>query len=137
MRSISKRNTLRAVSPRSPCVLDVPGAYNVNSCSGCIHRGSFRPEVNRPPPMRSDAQVSVRRHWTWSFLRPDSFDAPWRSHRPDTLPPAPPLFIPLLPMHPCPCCPFANFLPARHLSSRPPPPIPPPASFLSMIPSLL
>ena len=134
---ISKRNTLRSVTPRSPCAPDVPGTYNVNSCSGCVRPASFRPEVKGPRPMRPDGQVSVQTHWTRSLLRPDAFDPPWRSHPPDTLPPAPSLFIPSLPMHPFPCCPFADVLRPRHLSSRPPPLIPPPASLLSMIPSLL
>jgi len=150
---ISKNNTLRSVSPRSPCAPDVPGAYNVNSCCGCVRPGSFSPEVKRPRPMGADAQVSVRTHWTrpflppdaqvsvrthWTrpFLPPDAFDPPWRSHPPDSLPPAPSLFIPSLPIHPFPYCPFADVLRRRHLSSRPLPPIPPPASFLSMIPSV-
>jgi len=134
---ISQKYTLRSVSPRAPCVPDVPGAYNVNSCSGCVRLGSFRPEVKGPRSMRPDAQVSVRTHWTRPFLRSDAFDPPWRSHPPDTLPPAPSLFIPSLPIHPFPCCPFADVLRPQHLSSRPPPPILPPASLLSMIPSLL
>ena len=134
---ISKKNTLRSVSPRSPCAPDVPGAYNINSCSGGVRPGSFRLEVKGPRPMRPDAQVSVRTHWMRPFLRPDAFDTPWCSHPPDTLPPAPSLFIVSLPMYPFPCCPFADVLRPRHLSSRPPPRIPPPASFLSMIPSLL
>jgi len=135
--TISKKNTLRSVSPRTPCAPDVPGAYNVNSCSGCFSPGLFRPEVKRPGPMRPDVQVSVGTHWTRAFLRPNAFDHPWRSHPPDTLPPVPSLFIPSLPMHPFPYCPFADVLRPRHLSSRPPPPIPLPASFLSMIPSRL
>jgi len=73
---ISKKNTLRSVSPRSPSAPDVPGAYNVNSCSGCVRPGSFRPEVKGPRPMRPDAQVSIRTHWTRPFLRPDAFDTP-------------------------------------------------------------
>jgi len=84
-----------------------------------------------------DAQVSIRTHWTRPFLRRDAFDPPWRSHPPVTLTPAPCLFIPSLPMHPFLCCAFADVLRPRHLSSRSPPQIPPPASFLSMIPSLL
>jgi len=126
---ISKKNTLRSVSPRSPCAPDVPGAYNVNSCSGYVRPGSFRPEVKGPHPMRPDAQVTVRTHWTRAFLRPEAFDPPWRSHPPDTLPPAPSLFIPLLPMHPFPCYPFADVLRPRHLSSRPPPRYPRPPAF--------
>jgi len=62
--SISKKNTLRSVSPHSPCAPDVPGAYNVNSCSGSVRPGSFCPEVKGPRPMRPDAQVSIRTHWT-------------------------------------------------------------------------
>jgi len=116
----AKKSTLRSVSPHSPCAPDVPGAYNVNSCSGCVHLGSFHLDVKGPCPMR-----------------PDPFDPRWCSHPPDTLPPAPSLFIPSLPIHPFPCCPFADFLRPPHLSTRPPPPIPPPARFLSMIPSLL
>ena len=54
-RGISKRNTLRSVSPYSPCAPDVPGAYNVNSCSGCVRPGSFRPEVKGLRPMCPDA----------------------------------------------------------------------------------
>jgi len=53
--NISKRNTLRSGSPRSPCAPDVPGAYNVNSCSGCVRPASFRPEVKGPRPMRPEA----------------------------------------------------------------------------------
>ena len=56
---ISKRIILRPISPRSPCAPDVPGAYNVNSSSGCIRLGLFRPEVKEPPPMRLDATGSV------------------------------------------------------------------------------
>ena len=135
--NISRNNTLHSVCPRSPCAPDVPGAYKVNCCSGCIRPGSFRLEVKGPRPMRPDTDLHVRTHWMWPFLRPNTFDPPWRSHPPDTLPPAPSLFIPSLPMHPFPCCPFADILRPRHLSSQPPPPIPPPASYPSMIPSLL
>jgi len=135
--SSAEKGSLRSVSPRSPGEPDVPGAYKVNSYSGCVRPGSFHPEVKEPCPMRMDAQVSVRMHWTRPFLRPDAFDPPWPSHPPDTLPPAPSLFIHSLPIHPFPCCPFVDVLRPRHLSSRPPPPIPPPAGFLSMIPSLL
>jgi len=69
---ISKRNTLRSGSPRSPCAPDVPGAYNINSCSGCVHLGSFHTEVKGRRPMRLDGQVSVRTHWTrpFCFLTP-------------------------------------------------------------------
>ena len=133
----AKKSTLRSVSPRSPCAPDVPGAYNVNSCSGFVRPGSFCLQVKGPGPMRPDADLPVQTHWTRAFLRPDAFDPPWRSHTPDTLPPAPSLFIPSLPMHPFPCCPFADILRPRYLSSQPPPPIPPPASLLSMIASLL
>ena len=133
---ISKKNTLRAVSPRSPCAPGVPGAYNVNSCSVCVSLGSFCQEVKRLRPMRPDAQVSVWTHCTRPFLRPDLFHLPSRSHPPDTQPPAPSLFIPLLPMHPFPDCSFGDILRPRHLSSRAPPPITP-TTFLSMIPSLL
>jgi len=84
--------------------------------------------------MRPDAQVSVRTHWTRPFLRPDAFDPPWRSHPPDTLPPAPCLFIPSLPMHRFPCCPFADILRSRHLSSRPPPRYPRPPAFFPLYP---
>jgi len=45
---IRKKNTLRSVSPGSPCAPDVQGAYNVNTCSGCVRPGSFRPEVKGP-----------------------------------------------------------------------------------------
>ena len=132
-----KKNTLGSVSPRSPCTLDVPGAYNINSCSGCVRPGSFSPEVKGPRPMCPEADLRVRTHWTLPFLRPEAVDPPWRSNTPDTLPPAPTLLIPSLPMHQFPCCPFAHVLRPRHLSARPPRPIPLPASFLSMIPSLL
>ena len=64
---ISKRNTFCSVSPRSPCMPDVPGAYNINSYSGCIRPGSFRQEEKGPRPMRPDGQVSVRMHWMWPF----------------------------------------------------------------------
>jgi len=107
---VSKKNTLRSVSPSSPCAPDVPGAYNVNSCSGCVRPGSFRPEVKRPRPMCPDADLRVRTLWMRPFLRPDAFDPPWRRHPPDTLPPAPSLFIPSLTMHPFPYCPFADVL---------------------------
>ena len=114
---ISKRKTLRSGSPHSPCAPDVPCAYNVNSCSRCVRPGSFRPHVRG--------------------LRPDAFDPPWGSHPTDTLPPAPSLFIPSLPMHPFPCCPFADILRPQHLSFRPPLPIGQSTRFPSMIPSLL
>jgi len=53
---ISKRNTLCSVSPGSPCVLDVPGTYNVNSSSGCVCPGSFRPEVKGVHSMRLEGK---------------------------------------------------------------------------------
>jgi len=61
---ISKRNTLLSGFPRSTCGPDIPGAYNINSCSGCVHPGSFRREVKGPRPMRLDGHVSVQTHWT-------------------------------------------------------------------------
>jgi len=61
---ISKKIILRPISPRSPCAPDVPGAYNVNSSSGRVRPGSFRPEVKGPPPMRPHATGSVWMHWT-------------------------------------------------------------------------
>ena len=59
---ISKRSILRAVSPHAPCVLDVPGAYNVNSSSECVCPGLFRPEVKGPHLIRPDATGSVWMH---------------------------------------------------------------------------
>jgi len=56
----AKKSTIRSVYPHSPCVLDVPGAYNVNSCSGCVHSGSFRREVKGQWPMRPDGKWRVR-----------------------------------------------------------------------------
>jgi len=64
---ISKRNTLRSGSPRSPCAPDVPGTYNINSGCGCFRQGSFRSEVKGSGPMRRDGQVSIRTHWTRPF----------------------------------------------------------------------
>jgi len=64
---ISKRNSLRSGSPRSPCAPNVPGAYNVNCGSGHFRRGRFCPEVQGSRPMRRDGQVSVWMHWTWPF----------------------------------------------------------------------
>ena len=52
---ISKKNTLCSVSHCSPSAPEVPGAYNVNSCSGCVRLGSFHLEVKGPRPMRQDA----------------------------------------------------------------------------------
>ena len=63
----AKKVILRPISPRSPCAPDVPGAYNVNSSSGCVRPGSFRPEVKGPPPIRPDATGSVWMHWTRPF----------------------------------------------------------------------
>ena len=134
---ISQKNTLGSISPRSPYAPDVPDAYNVNSCSGWVRPGSFCPDVKGPRPMRPDTLLPVRTHWTRPFLPPDAFDPPWRSHPPDTLAPAPSVFIPLLPIQPFPCYPFPDVLRPRHFSSWPLSPIPPPAGLLSMIPSLL
>jgi len=61
---ISKKIILCPISPHSPCAPDVPGAYNVNSSSGCVRPGSFRPQVKGPPPMRPDATGCVWMHWT-------------------------------------------------------------------------
>ena len=37
--SISKKTTLRPGASAAPCVPDIPGGYNVNSCSGCYRPG--------------------------------------------------------------------------------------------------
>jgi len=37
--AISKNIILRPISPHSPCAPDVPGAYNINSSSGCVRPG--------------------------------------------------------------------------------------------------
>ena len=66
-RNISKKIVLRPISPRSPCASDVPGAYNVNSSSGCVRPGLFRPEVKGLPPMRPDTTGSVWMHSTRPF----------------------------------------------------------------------
>jgi len=66
-RNISKKIILRPISPRSPCASDVPGTYNVNSSSGCVRPGLFRPEVKGLPPMRPDATGSVWMHSTRPF----------------------------------------------------------------------
>ena len=63
----AKKSTLHSVSPGTPCVPDIPGAYNVNSGSGCVRWGSFRPEVKGRRPMRPDADLRGWKHWTWSF----------------------------------------------------------------------
>ena len=74
--NIGKNTALRPVASCSPCPPDVPGAYNVNSSSGCFRPGSFRPGA--------------------AFFRPDALGAPWRSlpsnHTPSAkpLPPAAP-----------------------------------------------
>ena len=73
---ISKKTALRPVASCSPRPPDVPGAYNVNSSSGCFRPASFRPGA--------------------TFFRPDAPGAPWRSlpsnHTPSAkpLPPAAP-----------------------------------------------
>ena len=76
---ISKENTLRSVSPCSPCARHVPGAYNLNSSSGCVRPGLFRPELKGLHLDGLDA----------SLLRPDTLDAPWCSRvlwtQPDTI----------------------------------------------------
>ena len=59
---ISNKNTLRSVSPCSSCTSDAPGAYNVNSSSGCIRRGSVRLEMQGLGPMHPDAKGSVWTH---------------------------------------------------------------------------
>ena len=67
MAHIGKKIILRPIFPRSPWAPDVPSAYNVNSCSGCVGPGSFRPEVKGPPPMRPDTTGSLWMHWTRPF----------------------------------------------------------------------
>ena len=73
---ISKKTALRPVASCSPRPPDVPGAYNVNSSSGCFHPGWFRLGA--------------------TLFRPDTPGVPWRSlpsnHTPSTkpLPPAAP-----------------------------------------------
>jgi len=64
---IGKKIILRPTSPRSPWAPDVPGTYNVNSSSGCVRPGSFRPEVKGPSPMPPDTSGSVWMHWTRPF----------------------------------------------------------------------
>src|ERR1700761_4492381 len=67
---ISKNTALRRVASCSPRPLDVPGADNVNSSSGCYRPGSFRPGA--------------------TSFRLDAPGAPWRSllsnHTPSTKP---------------------------------------------------
>ena len=73
---ISRKTALRPVASCSPRPPDVPGAYNINSSSGCFRPGSFRPGA--------------------TFFRLDAPGAPWRSlpsnHTPRAkpLPPAAP-----------------------------------------------
>ena len=74
--NISKKTALRPVASCSPRPPDVPGAYNLNSSSGCFRPCSFLPGA--------------------TFFRPDAPGAPWRSlpsnHTPSAkpLPPAAP-----------------------------------------------
>jgi len=56
---IRKKTALRPVASCSPRPSHVPGAYNVNSSSGCFRPGSLRPGA--------------------TFFRPDAPGAPWRS----------------------------------------------------------
>jgi len=63
---ISKKKTLQSVSPQSPCALDIPGTYSINSSSGSVRSDSFRPEVKGA---YLDALEAV-------ILRPDALDAP-------------------------------------------------------------
>ena len=64
---ISKKSYLAFSLSPSPCMQDDPGADNVNSCSGFVRQGSFRPEVKRLHLMRQDGQVSIQTHWTRRF----------------------------------------------------------------------
>ena len=59
VRHISKKTALRPVASCSSRPPDVPGAYNVNSSSGCFRPGWFRLGA--------------------TFFRPDAPGAPWRS----------------------------------------------------------
>jgi len=74
--SLAKKTALRPVASCSPRPPDVPGAYNINSSSGCCCPGSFRRGA--------------------TFFRPEALGAPWRSlpsnHTPSAknLPPAAP-----------------------------------------------
>ena len=68
---MSKKTALRPVASCSPRPPDVPGAYNVNSSSGCFRPGSFRPGA--------------------TFFRPDAPGAPWRSLPSNHTPSAKPL----------------------------------------------
>ena len=68
---ISKNTGLRPVASCSPRPPDVPGAYNVNSSSGCFRPGSFRP-----------AAIS---------FRPDAPGAPWLNLPSNDTPSAKPL----------------------------------------------
>jgi len=63
----AKKVILSPISLRSPCGLDVPGSYNVNSSSGCAHSGLFHLEVKGPPPMHPEATGSISINWTWPF----------------------------------------------------------------------
>jgi len=56
---ISKKIILHRICPRSPCGPDLPGAYNVNSSSGCVRVGLVHLELKGPPQMRPDATGSV------------------------------------------------------------------------------
>jgi len=126
---ISKKIILRPISPHSPCAPDVPGAYNVNSSSRCVRPGSFRPEVKGTPLMRPDATGSVWMHWTWPFcvrlLRPPP---------PETLPPAPSLFLPSRLKSMFPCFRSADAFQPQPLTSRPPPRHAGPSAFLPWYP---
>jgi len=99
---ISKKKViLRPISPRSPCAPDIPGTYNVNSSSGCVRPGLFRPEVKRPPPMRPDTTGGIWMHWRRPFCVQTAQTPPPPRNPPSNAQPLPPFMpkvhIPMLP----------------------------------------
>jgi len=97
---IRKKNALRPVASCSPRPPDVPGAYNVNSSSGCFRPGSFRPGA--------------------TFFRPDAPGAPWCSLPSNYTPSAKPL-PPAAPEAPVRLPPPPEAFRPRILSSQTPP----------------
>ena len=94
---ISKNTALRPVASCSPRPPDIPGAYNVNSSSGCFRPGSFRPGA--------------------AFFRPNALGAPWRRLPSNHTPRAKPL-PPAAPEAPVPLPPPPEAFRPRILSSQ-------------------